>query len=152
MSKKQQVMKALTLTAGILISCLLFGQKVNYNVIKDEPVEPKISIALDLFQLDANTGIPNLRTDNMSFNIGLVGFVKILPVLEIDYNLHKGFLTLGRIANENYPGNTDLNAGVNFLLPGRTKTKKTKVVLDKDVSRSATTETTTTTYIMVPAK
>tara|TARA_B100000508_G_scaffold141095_1_gene146749 strand:- start:26242 stop:27156 length:915 start_codon:yes stop_codon:yes gene_type:complete len=135
-----------------LVSINTFGQRVNYDVIKNEPVEPKISVALDLFQLDANTGWPNLRTDNMSFNIGMVGYVKVLPMLEVDYNLHKGFLTLGRMANENYPGNTDLNAGVNFLLPGIKKTKSTKVVLASETTRSGNTETTNTTYIMVPAQ
>jgi hypothetical protein len=130
-----------------LFTLSLTAQKVNYDIIKDEPVEPKISIALDLFQLDANTGWPDIRVDNISFNIGLIGYVKILPMLEIDYNLHKGILTLGRLANENYPGNTDLNAGVNFLLSSRTKRKESKVVLDQSSNGS----TSTTTYLMVPA-
>lgn len=139
----------------LLISSLFafhaMGQKVNYKVIKDEPVEPNISISLDLLQVDLNSGIQNLRTENISINVGLFGYVKILPNLEVDYNLHKSYLTLGKIGFKDYPGNTDLNTGINFLFPASTKTKKTKVVLDKEVEREFDKEVTTSTFITIPA-
>ena len=133
--------------------CLTYtmGQTINYNVIKNEPIEPNISINLDFFNLDLNTDVQNLRTDNMSFNAGLFGYVKLAGPLEVDFNVHRSWLVLGKISFQDYPGHTELNGGINFWLTKRDVTKDTRVVLKSDVSRSGNIETTSTTYITVPA-
>lgn len=129
-----------------------YNQQIKYDVLKDEPIEPSISINLDLFNMDLNSGYPNIRLDNASFNLGLYGFVQVIQPLEIDFNIHKSWLTLGKISFKEYPGNFELNTGVNFWLTNRNKTKDTKIVLKSEETRTSRETTTTTTYIMAPAQ
>ncbi len=143
-------MKNLILLFSIAFAFTISAQTVNYEIVKNEPIEPKISINLDLFNLDFNTGIKNIRLDNMSANIGVFGYVKIIDKLEVDFNIHKSWFTLGKLGYKNYSGNTEVNAGVNFLLNNRTRVKNVKVVLKQTKSTFADETTTTTTYIMVP--
>lgn len=134
-------------------SLVAYGQQINYEVLKDEPYEPNVSINLDFFNLDMNTDVSNIRLDNMSMNLGLFGFVQVLNPLEVDFNIHKSWFTIGKLDFKEYPGNFELNTGVNFWLTNRNVTKNTKVVLASSEERTSSTQTTTTTtYIMVPAK
>ena len=139
----------LLIVLGSSINAL--SQNINYEVVKDEPHEPKVSINLDLFNMDMNTGVnselSNLRLENYSMNIGLFGYVKIIDRLDVDFNVHKSYLTLGRIIFKEYPGNTELNGGINLWLTKRNVTRNTKVVLD--VKQGS--ETTTTTFLTIPA-
>ncbi len=141
--------------------CILFmltlalsahSQQLNYEVLKDEPKEPAVSINLDFFNLDMNTGYPNLRLDNISMNLGVFGFVQIIQPLEIDFNIHKSWLALGKIGFKEYPGNFELNTGVNFWLTDRNISKKTKIVLKQTETRTSSETITSTTYIMAPAQ
>ncbi len=145
---------SVVLIAFILITFLshdLLGQTINYKVVKDEPYEPKISINLDVFNLDMNSEIKNIRLDNFSMNFGLFGYVKVIDNLEADFNVHKSWAVAGKLSFKDYPGNTELNGGVNFLLSNRTVKKNVKVILKQTVTRTTTHETTSTTYITVPA-
>jgi len=128
----------------------LSAQNINYEIIKNEPREPKISVNLDIFNLDMNSGIKNIRIDNISMNLGAFGYVKIVDQLEIDFNIHKSWLAAGRLGYKLYPGNLEINTGVNFLLTNRTRVKSTKVILDEKVTETYSKKTTTTTYLMVP--
>ncbi|MFK8039288.1 MAG: hypothetical protein AB8B74_13425 [Crocinitomicaceae bacterium] len=136
---------------AVLVMTQIAAQNINYTVVKNQPVEPRISVNLDLFNLDMNSDIDNLRIDNISLNVGLFGFVKIAGPLEVDFNVHKSIFTAGKLGYKNYPGNTELNGGINFWLTNREKTKNTKVVLASDKSTRNGKEITTTTYITVPA-
>lgn len=144
---KNLIILIITLGSSIYAS----SQTVNYEVIKNEPVEPKISVNFEFFNMDINTDInsdfSNLRFDNYSMNFGVFGHVKIIDNLEVSFNVHKSWLTLGKLEFKDYPGNTELNGGINFWLTNRTVNRKTKVVLDI----KETSKTTTTTYLMVPA-
>jgi len=128
-----------------------FGQNFAFDIIKDEPIEPRISVNLDYFNLDLNTEISAIRLDNMSMNIGLFGYVKTLPFLDIDYNVHKSWLVFGKLGFKDYKGNTEVNTGVNFWLTKRVVRKDTKVVLNVEEDRGIDEVTRTTTYVMTPA-
>ncbi len=145
-------MKNLSISILLLINLINSNaQTVNYKIQKDKPIEPNVSINLDFFNIDINSDIDNIRTDNISMNAGLFGYVKIAGPLEVDFNVHKSWLVFGKIGYNDYPGHTELNGGVNFWLTKREVTKNTKVVLKSEVSRSGNTETTSTTYITIPA-
>lgn len=142
-------MRNILLTSLLLSLCALtFAQTVNYEIIKDAPYEPKISVNLDLFNMDLNTDISNLRLDNISMNLGLFGYVKLIDRLDIDFNVHKSWLTLGKIGYKEYPGNTELNAGGNLWLSKKEVVKNVKVVLKQTQNSSSTT----TTFIEAPVK
>ena len=148
-------MKNYLLGLGVLISLNTFSQKVDYTVIKDEPVEPKLLLNLSLVDIDLNSGIQNIRTDNISINAGLWGYYKVINQLEAELDLKKSYLTAGRIGFKEYPGNFELSLGGNFFFSSVDKINpKTRVVLKSDTRRdySEGKDYTTTTYIDIPAK
>ncbi|MGB3948091.1 MAG: hypothetical protein WBM13_08900 [Bacteroidia bacterium] len=147
-------MKTKLLVSVLFLSSISFAQEsVNYEVIKDEPIEPKISVNLDLFNIDINTKVSRLQVDNISFNIGTFGHVMPLNFVGIDFNIHKAWLTLGKIGYKDYPGNLEMNVGGFFFFTDRTTIKqKTRVVLKTQRGTYNGKDVTTTTFIEVPAK
>lgn len=146
-------MKKKLLFALLLSSGGAFAQQVNYEVIKDEPIEPRISINLDLFNIDINTKISKLQIDNISMNIGTFGHVMPLSFVGVDFNIHKAWLTMGKIGFKDYPGNLEMNVGGFFFFTDRMTTKlKTRIVLKSERGTYNGKEVTTTTFIEVPAK
>ncbi len=148
-------MKKYLIAFSALVSLNAFSQKVDYKVEYDNPVEPKLLINLRLLDVDLNTGIQNLRTDNTSINTGIWGYYKILDPLEVELDLTKSYLALGKLGFTDYPGNTEISLGSNFFLTTSTKVNpKTKVVLKSETKRDyrENKDITTTTFIKIPAK
>jgi hypothetical protein len=129
------------------------AQTVNYKVIKDEPIEPKVSVNLDIFNIDINTKIKRLQVDNISFNLGTFGHVMPVNFAGVDFNIHKSWLVAGKLGFKEYPGNFELNLGGFFFFTNRTVTKlKTRVVLKSSSSTYNNKTVTTTTFIEMPAQ
>lgn len=150
-------MKKIVLMVSVFLSgsgvSLAQNGQVSYEVIKDAPIEPKVSVNLDLFNIDINTKISRLQVDNISFNLGTYGYVMPLNNVGIDFNIHKAWLTLGKIAFKDYPGNFETNIGAFLFFTDREKIKsKTKVVLKSSTSSYNGKSVTSTTFITVPAK
>lgn len=143
-------MKNLIALIAISLALNLKAQTINYEIIKNEAVEPKISINLDLFNLDMNSGLNDIRIDNISFNVGAYGYVKLIDNIEVDFNIHKSWLTAGKLGYKDYPGNLEINTGINLLISNRTRIKNTKVILDETTSETYDTKTTTTTFLSLP--
>lgn len=145
---------------ALIVSVVLSGslalsqnEQVSYEVIKDGPIEPKISVNLDLFNIDINTKISRLQVDNISFNLGTFGYVMPVNNLGVDFNIHKSWLVTGKLAFKDYPGNFETNLGGFLFFTNREKIKnKTKVVLSSKTSSYNGKSVTSTTFIMVPAK
>lgn len=138
----------------VFLSHYFYSQKVNYEVIKDEPFEPKASVNLDIVNIDLNSGTKNIRIDNISMNIGVFGYVKPIENIGVDFRVHKSWLVAGKLGFPNYPGNFELSLGSHMMLTNNVKTKNTRVVLSSKTDRnySTNTETITSTYITMPAK
>lgn len=134
------------------ITSIGIAQNINYEIIKDEPIEPTVSVCLDLINIDLNSEIENIRIDNISMNIGAFGYVKPLSNIGVDFRFHKSWFVAGKLGFKDYPGNFEMSTGAHLLLTNSTTTKDTKVILKSGSSRTGNRETTTTTYITVPAK
>lgn len=126
-----------------------FGQKVNYEVVKDQPFKPRASINLDYFQMDINS---KAGIDNIAFGLGLYGHFDPLPFAGLEFNIRKSYLVMGKLAYAGYRGTWENFVGVHFMPINKTKTKETKIVLDSETYRAGDKEITNTTFIMVPAQ
>jgi hypothetical protein len=124
-----------------------FAQQVKYKTAFDTPEQlPNISINMEYAQIDFMRML-----DASSFNVGLFGYVNVLEnKLNIDYLVRKSWFALGRLGNQDLPGNFDLNLGGSFYLTSRKKQKQIKVVLDAKHYNGVRESTTVTTYIMAP--
>jgi hypothetical protein len=140
-------MKLKILFIFLAISMAATAQQVKYTTTHDTPEKlPKVSVNLDYAQIDFMRML-----DASSFNVGLYGYVNILENrLNIDYLLRKSWLTMGRLGNQDLPGNFDLNLGGSFYFSSRKKQKQIKVVLDAKHYNGYNTTTTVTTFIMAP--
>lgn len=120
---------------------------VQYKVVKDEPIEPKNSLNLEFMNMDVNTAY----VDNLSFNIGVNGYSKITDKLCVSYQINKSYLVLGRLLDKTFPGNLDVNSGVQFFLTENSFKRSVNVVLESKDETHGSTRYTTTTSIAVPA-
>jgi hypothetical protein len=130
---------------GMFYFGIVLSQQVEYKIIHDQPVFPKVSLNLDLMNMDANFG----NFDNLSFNAGLWGYVNLTPKIETQFNIQKSYIQLGKIINKAYTGNLEINAGSAFFIKSITKTENVKVVLKTWTSFDG--RTTISNFIMVPA-
>lgn len=148
-------MKKFLLSCSVLLSINVLSQNVDYKVEYDNPQEPKLLLNLSLIDIDMNSGIKNIRTDNISINAGIWGYYKIFDQLEAEIDLKKSYLTAGRIGFKDYPGNFETSLGANLFFKSTTKINpKTRVVLKSETNRDygRNQDVTTTTFITIPAK
>ena len=145
--------KKLLIAALFANSTLLAQQPIKYDLIKDEPIEPRISVNLDLFNLDMNTKLKSLQLDNISLNLGVFGHVMPVSFAGIDFNIHKSWLIMGKLAFKDYPGNLETNVGGFFFFTDRRVVKqKTKVILKSQGGKYEGKEIITTTFIEIPSQ
>lgn len=142
----QKKMKKILLLLCLFTNKGAFSQQINYSILHNEPLFPKYSLNLDLMNMDANFK----NFDNLSFNTGLWGYVSLIKGFELNFNVQKSYLTLGKILNKNYNGNTELNAGASYFLRKFSRTENIKVILSQRTSYSG--NYTITNYIQVPGK
>jgi hypothetical protein len=141
-------MKKLFILLALSISSYGISQDlIKYNIIKNEPLEPKNSFNLEFLNMDVNSKF----VDNTSFNVGLFGFSKISNKLMISYQANKSYGTLGGLLNKKFPGNLDINGGIQFFISEKTIDRKVDVVLDSKQRDVGNTRYTTTKSLTVPA-
>ena len=143
----------LLLASGLTLS----AQNVDYRILHDQPVSPRLSVNLDLFSMDM--GVKNL--DGTSFNIGTFGYFEPLDRISVQWNVKKSFLTLGKLGFKDYPGNLDASLGACLMLQKKTVIKPTRIVLSRKYKGSTfstnvsgdrvETRTEEVTFISVPA-
>jgi hypothetical protein len=141
-------MKKIICAVFVIVTTSSFAQElVEYKVIKDEPTEPKNSLNLEFMNMDVNAAY----FDNLSFNLGVNGYSKITDNLYVTYALNKSYLVLGRLLDKTFPGNLEINSGVQFFFKENTFKRTVNVVLDSKEETHGSTRYTTTTSIPVPA-
>jgi hypothetical protein len=123
-----------------------YAQMVEYNIIHNQPAFPKYSLNLDLMNMDANFN----NFDNLSFNLGLWGYVGLSKNLETQFSVRQSYLQMGRLLNRKYVGNSEANVGAAFFLKESTRNENVRVILKQDVIGPG--YATLTNFIMVPAK
>lgn len=144
-------MKKIILPILLIAASALNAQEVNYTKVLDDPSKhPWLSINLELFQMDV--GFRNL--DGLSFNTGLWGYVEpVYGKLGINYTLRKSYITLAKLGNPNYPGNTEIDLGGYLIYNTKQRTRTTKIVLKVESGKNKSgDEITTTTFIKIPAE
>ncbi|MFN5910861.1 MAG: hypothetical protein ACK45H_05965, partial [Bacteroidota bacterium] len=110
-------MKTALSTILLLSGSYLFSQDlIQYKVLKNDPAEPKNSLNLEFMNMDVNTKF----VDNLSFNLGLFGYSKVTNNLNVAYQINKSYMVLGRLLNKKFPGNLDVNAGIQLFLSDNT--------------------------------
>ncbi len=139
-------MKKILIVLSLINVSSFFSQLVSYVKIHDQPVFPKVSLNLDFVNMDANFG----NFDNLTFNIGAWGYVALPANLEVQFNVQKSYLTLGKLLNKSYVGNTELNVGSAYFLKEFSRTENVKMILSQKTSYDG--RYTLTNYIEVPAK
>ena len=126
----------------------LFSQDlIQYKVLKNDPAEPKNSLNLEFVNMDVNTKF----VDNLSFNIGLFGYSKLTNKLNVAYQVNKSYLVLGKLLNKQFPGNLDINAGVQIFLTDNTFNRNVSIVLESKDKTVGKTTYTMTKSLSVPA-
>lgn len=146
MNFAEKKMKKIILLIATIVCKTSFGQQINYNITHNKPIFPKYSLNLDLMNMDANFK----NFDNLSFNAGLWGYASVFKGLEIHFNAQKSYLTLGKLINKSYNGNTELNVGAAFFLKNFIRNENLKVILSQRTSYSG--NYTITNYIEVPGQ
>lgn len=127
----------------------LQAQNIKYTVLHDNPAgyKPKLNINLEFMQMDANFN--NIM--GISFNTGLWGTYGINEHLGAQFIARKSYMFLGKLANQNFAGYTEFQAGGYFLPIKSTKTKKIQVNLSSSRGTNKMGQTVETTkFIMVP--
>ena len=122
---------------------------MNTDVVTDNPkIDNWLSVNLDLFDMEVPGSSLEAAIQNVSFNIGTWGHVEVpkLPV-GLQYSYRQSWFVLGAIGNKNMPKHSDIQLGAYFFLSDKTKTKSLKVGLKTSSKQTATTRTTTDTYI-----
>ena len=141
-------MKTALSTILMLSASYLFSQDlIQYKVIKNDPAEPKNSLNLEFMNMDVNTKF----VDNLSFNIGLFGYSKLSNKLNVAYQVNKSYLVLGKLLNKQFPGNLDINAGVQIFLTDNTFNRNVSIVLESKDKTVGKTTYTMTKSLSVPA-
>ena len=141
-------MKTALSTILMLSASYLFSQDlIQYKVIKNDPAEPKNSLNLEFMNMDVNTKF----VDNLSFNIGLFGYLKLSNKLNVAYQVNKSYLVLGKLLNKQFPGNLDINAGVQIFLTDNTFNRNVSIVLESKDKTVGKTTYTMTKSLSVPA-
>lgn len=143
----------------LLCAIMSSAQKIEYKVLSNDPPEaPRVSINLDVFQLD----LMQRSLEGWSMNVGTWGHFEAVPGrVGVQYLYRKSWFAFGRLGEKNFKPNTDLELGGYFNFQNRLKNKPTKVVLKKEYSGSTYStnykgETTreyteTTTYMTLPS-
>jgi hypothetical protein len=139
--------KLIPLFALFLSSYGMSQDLVKYSIIKNEPNEPKHSLNLEFLNMDVNSKF----VDNTSFNVGLFGFTKISNKLMVSYQVNKSYGTLGGLLNKKFPGNLDINGGIQYFITEKRIDRNVNVVLDSKQRDVGNTRYTTTKSITVPA-
>lgn len=121
--------------------------QIQYKVLKNDPVEPKNSLNLEFMNMDVNTKF----VDNLSLNIGLFGYSKITNNLNVSYQINKSYMVLGKLLNKQFPGNLDVNTGIQLFLTDNTFNRTVDVVLDSKDKSVGNTTYTMTKSLSVPA-
>jgi hypothetical protein len=121
--------------------------QIQYKVLKNDPVEPRNSLNLEFMNMDVNTKF----VDNLSFNVGLFGYSKVTNNLNVAYQINKSYMVLGRLLNKQFPGNLDVNAGIQLFLSDNTSNRTVDVVLDSKDKSVGNTTYTLTKSVSVPA-
>lgn len=124
-------------------------ESVKYEILYNNPQDyiPKLNINLDIMQLDFS--LRNI--DGSAFNIGTYGMFQPAEKLGVNFSVRKSWLLLGKLANENYWGNLDLQAGA-FILPAKKlKTVRVQVNLKTERGTYNGNDVEKTTFIRVPA-
>jgi|GEM_PF-2034774 len=134
------------------------SQNVDYKILYDDPVAPKLSINLDLISMDM--GVKNL--DGSSINIGTFGYFEPVAALGAQWNIKKSILSLGKLGYKEFPGNLDASLGGYFMLQRKTVTKSTRIILSREYKGTTysknvsgdrmKTTTEEVTFITIPAK
>lgn len=141
-------MKTALSTILMLSASYLFSQDlIQYKVLKNDPAEPKNSLNLEFMNMDVNTKF----VDNLSLNIGLFGYSKLTNNLNVAYQINKSYMVLGRLLNKQFPGNLDVNAGIQLFLTDNTFNRTVDVVLDSKDKSVGNTTYTMTKSLSVPA-
>ena len=141
-------MKKVISVLSIVSISVVFGQnQIQYNILKNDPVEPRNSLNLEFMNMDVNTAF----VDNTSFNIGVNGYSKINEKICVSYQVNKSYLILGRLLNKEFPGTLDINAGAQFFLADRLVNRNVPVVLDSKEKDVGNLTYTTTKSVTVPA-
>ena len=141
-------MKKVISVLSIVSISVVFGQnQIQYNILKNDPVEPRNSLNLEFMNMDVNTKF----VDNLSFNVGLFGYSKVTNNLNVAYQINKSYMVLGRLLNKQFPGNLDVNAGIQLFLTDNTSNRTVDVVLDSKDKSVGNTTYTLTKSVSVPA-
>lgn len=141
-------MKTILSTILMLSVSYLYSQDlIQYKVLKNDPAEPKNSLNLEFMNMDVNTKF----VDNLSFNIGLFGYSKLSNKLNVAYQVNKSYLVLGKLLNKQFPGNLDINAGVQIFLTDNTFNRNVSIVLESKDKTVGKTTYTMTKSLSVPA-
>ena len=141
-------MKKVISVLSIVSISVVFGQnQIQYNILKNDPVEPRNSLNLEFMNMDVNTKF----VDNLSFNVGLFGYSKVTNNLNVAYQINKSYMVLGRLLNKQFPGNLDVNAGIQLFLSDNTSNRTVNVVLDSKDKSVGNTTYTLTKSVSVPA-
>jgi hypothetical protein len=130
-----------------IATCSFAQDLIQYKIIKNEPIEPRHSLNLEFMNMDVNTNY----VDNISFNIGINGYSKITNKLNVAYQVNKSYLVLGKLLNKNFPGNLDINTGIQFFLSEKLVNRNVDVVLDSKEQTVGNTKYTTNKLLTVPA-
>jgi hypothetical protein len=144
--------KFITLISFFIISLpTILSQQVNYSITSNETKKtPMVSINTDLLHLEM---MQHDLIAPLSFNIAVWGHVEILPsFIGTQFTIRRSLFNFGRIEEENFAPNLEIELGGYLIFSNRVIKKKTAVVLDRKETENYGTRTTTTKSISLPAE